>query len=305
MRRSALLALAASALILVGCSSTSTTSTGDGTTTTTQAKVAKAVVIEKGDKICKDADAEVGDQPKSESEADVKAYLVKGVKSNRASIVAIKAIGVPDSDADKLTEALDAQSSALDLLEKKIDTFAKDPSTLASDTEVTAAVAKSKAAAQAFGFKECGKSSDSSSSGSGSDKTTTTTSSGTTSKVDATAMAKAFLAGISPNETYTSDQISCLATNVFSDSDLTAISQASTATVAEKTRLFSTMVDCIGPTFLIDLFMQGASTGKTDAQIACIKGDLTALSKDEGLALVAGDPDAAQSFAQKIAADCG
>ncbi len=230
MKRSALLGFGAAALIMVGCSSTSTTSTGgDGTTTTTAAKVAKATFIEKADKICEASDTK-GQQPKSDSEADVKAFLVKGIETQRGTVTSIKAIGVPDADADKLNEAYAAQATVLDLIEKNIDEYAKDPSKMTSSAEIKAASDKAGVTAKAFGFKKCGISSSSSSDAS----TTTTTSGGSSSNLTPDQAAKAYLSGISPNGTFTDAEISCVGTSVFSDATLGPIATSKSASVAVK-----------------------------------------------------------------------
>jgi hypothetical protein len=264
-------------------------------------------VIEEGDKICKASDDKAG-SPKSEDPDDVETFLKDGVKNAREDVKKIKAIGTPDKDADKLTKALDAYSAFLDQLDEKAGDIAKDPDVMKEDKELTEAKDDAQKAAKDFGFKVCGTSSDDSSdSTTTTKKKTTTTTSGGSSDAGATAAAKKFMEVVDPTGTYTDDQIECVATDVFSDSELRDIATAgSSASVAEREKLYSALVDCVGPTFLIDLFMKGFTSKSTYTaeQEACVRQVLEGLSKADGVALVAGDPDAGKEFALKITKDC-
>jgi hypothetical protein len=99
--------------------------------------------------------------------------------------------------------------------------------------------------------------------------------------------------------------VECVATSVFDDPTLSKIALTKDTTVEERKQLFSALVDCVGPEFLIDAFMKGIeSKNPTAEQSSCIRKDLEGLSKTDGIALVAGDPDAVKAFADKIKTDC-
>ncbi|MBA3906892.1 MAG: hypothetical protein H0X35_09455, partial [Pseudonocardiales bacterium] len=149
----ALLVTAGTAVVLAGCGSSNNASTSPSSTTpaatsapSTVATVSKAVIIQKGDAICKAANATIGDQPKSSSTEDVKAFLVLGVTTNRDSLKQFQALGTPDTDADKFADVIAKQGKLLDVIEAKEAAFAKDPSTMSTDTELLAAQTASRSA---------------------------------------------------------------------------------------------------------------------------------------------------------------
>jgi hypothetical protein len=167
MKRPILTALAAAAVLtLAGCGS----STSTEPTTTTVAKLTKAQLIEKADKICVDYKARSKKEiPEPKSAADLGDYLDKNLALAKEQFAAIKALGEPSDDAATYKAAIDAQTKALDALDKKIPELKKNPESIGDDTEIKALTDASDKAASAFGFKECGKTSSSS------DETTTTT----------------------------------------------------------------------------------------------------------------------------------
>jgi hypothetical protein len=312
VRRTTVLAASAalSLLLAAGCSSNTPTDTTAGpaatSAPTTVATVPKDKVIEEGDKICKASDDKAG-SPKSDSPDDIETFLKDGVKNAREDVKKIKAIGTPDKDADKLTKALDTYVAFLDQLDKKAGDIAKDPSVMKEDTDLTDAQEAAQKAAKDFGFKVCGTSSDDSSDTTTTTKkkSTTTTSSGS-SGADTTVAAK-FLEGLDPTGTYTDDQVACVAKDIFGDSELRSIATSgSGASVAEREKLYSALVDCVGPTVLIDLFMKGFTSKSTYTaeQEKCVRKVLEGLSQTEGVALVAGDPDAGKAFATQITKEC-
>jgi hypothetical protein len=317
VRRTSLLAagaaLSLSLTFMAGCTKDETTNTGPAatsapasSTTTAAATVSKDKVIEEGDKICKASDDKKS-APKSKSKADIEKFMKDGAATAREDIKNIKAIGTPDKDADKLTEALAKYTALVDLIEKRAADIGEDPSIIETDKELVAAQKDASSAAQAFGFKVCGADSSSSSSSTtttekSSASTTTTEKSGTSSSITT---AKQYLSGLSKTITFTDTQIECVATTVFDDKALATIALSKDTTVDERKQLFSALVDCVGPEFLIDAFMKGIeSKNPTAEQSACIRTDLEGMSKTDGVALVAGDADAVKAFADKIKADC-
>jgi len=316
VRRSTLLAASAalSLLVTVGCTSTTTTDTSGpaatnapGTTSTTVATVPKDKIIEEGDKICKEADERSG-SPKSKSPEDIEAFMKEGAEKARGDVKKIRALGTPDKDADKFDEALTKYSAFLDTIEEKAADIGEDPGIMKTDKDLLDAQKAAQEAAKDFGFKVCGVSSDSDDSDDSTttttskSKSTATTSAGASTEVEA---AKAYLAKLSPNADHSDAEIKCIADDVFGDPAISAIATDANASIEDRKQLFSVMVDCIGPTFLIDLFMSGVETKVTPAQAACVRTELEGLSKTNGIAVVTGDPEAGAAFAAQIKSACG
>jgi len=315
VRRSTLLAASAalSLLVTVGCTSTSTTDTSGpaatnapGTTSTTVATVPKDKIIEEGDKICKEADDRSG-RPKSDSPEDIEAFMKEGAEKARGDVKKIRALGTPDKDADKFDEALTKYSAFLDTIEEKAADIGEDPGIMKTDKDLLDAQKAAQEAAKDFGFKVCGVSSDAddsddSTTTTSKSKSTTTTASGASTEVEE---ATTYLGALSPNAEYSDAEITCIANDVFGDPEIAAIAKDKNASIEDRKQLFSVMVDCIGPTFLIDLFMSGVETKVTPAQAACVRTELEGLSKTNGIAVVTGDPEAGAAFAAQIKTACG
>jgi hypothetical protein len=173
-----LAACALVAIALAGCSKTDTTSTGGSSSTvagsSSSSKITKAALIEKADKICVDNKAAQKAIPTPKADSDVADYLNKVVDLQKESVKKVKDLGEPDTDADKLKDAIAKQDKVIELFEKKLPEIAKDPGMVDTDKELKEAGDAADKAAKDFGFKECGKDSSSSSSSGSSDETTTT-----------------------------------------------------------------------------------------------------------------------------------
>ena len=164
------------ALALSGCgksepaasgTSSTTASTAASTAVTTTAKatgstvapssapIAKAEFITKADKICRDANAKVSNNPKTTTPADIESWVTTLVASNRAQMAEVQALGVPEPGAAEFTEIVALHKKLYDDIEANKAALAQDfkkifDPTLNADKE---ALLK---AVSAFGLKECG-----------------------------------------------------------------------------------------------------------------------------------------------------
>ena len=256
-----LAACALVAIALAGCSKTETTSTGGGSTiagSSSSSKLTKAALIEAADKICVENKAAQKAIATPKSDADVEDYLKKVVEQQKSAVKKVKDLGDPDTDADKLKDAIAKQEKVIDLFEKKLPEIAKDPSLVDTDKELKAAGEEADKAAKDFGFKECGK--DSGSSSSGSSDETTTTKKGSGSSDETTTTKKS---GSSGGAKLTPEQ--CVDVASANLDLVTASSKAEAEAAAEKLNAFDPPSDVKKA---IDTFAENGGPDYTDPKTA-------------------------------------
>lgn len=161
----------AGALALSGCGKSDPAASGSGsatsssvttvvrTTVTTQAPsstpIPKAEFITKADKICRDSNARLSNNPKTTAPADVESWVSAVIDSHRLQLAQIQALGVPDPGAAEFAEYAQLHKKLYDQVEADKAAIAQDPGKILEPAlaDPTNAVLK---AATAFGFKECG-----------------------------------------------------------------------------------------------------------------------------------------------------
>lgn len=74
------------------------------------------------------------------------------------------------------------------------------------------------------------------------------------------------------------------------------------ADVATRKKLLRVVADCVGPDAMVDVYVVGHDI--SGDRRACVKQLMLARSLDEQIAAVAGDGDAGDVFAKRVAAQC-
>jgi hypothetical protein len=136
-----------------GCSGTLSDPALKGTR---PSNVPKATLITDGDEICAATDARIAQIAEPVNPEDIEPFFRQSMDVLRDEVRKLKALGSPDTDAEKLTVALAKTTKAYDELERRIPDIAKDPNLMNTDPTLQAELADAGDAMAAFGFKTCG-----------------------------------------------------------------------------------------------------------------------------------------------------
>ncbi|MEZ5178784.1 MAG: hypothetical protein R2746_11040 [Acidimicrobiales bacterium] len=166
--RIAVLVLAlALGLATVGCGSSSdgdaspttaaagsSTTEGGGDDTDAPDSPEKAAFLEAADRICKESGDEIDkkadelDGSTDVSDAELEAFFTMAAQETNAQIAAVRALGLPEEDAEELDQAFG-------VLEEAFAAVAEDPKTLLEATS-TPEFEEATTYLNEYGFQECG-----------------------------------------------------------------------------------------------------------------------------------------------------
>ena len=160
--RSSFLALAGTLVVgLAACGGDGGGGGGGGAPAPKPAGSSKQEIIQKADEICADAQAEVAKvrQPKGNDPRAVQQYIKKVARVQEEAVADIKALQPPPegkAEFDKFVAANEELSESFDGLIEAVDE--RDRKAFARvNAKIQENSAKAQAAAQAYGFKTCGR----------------------------------------------------------------------------------------------------------------------------------------------------
>ena len=153
--------LALAGTLVVGLAACGGDGGGGGAPAPKPAESAKQEIIRKADKICADAQAEAGKvkQPKGADPEAVQTYIRKVARVQEQAVADIKALQPPPegkAEFDKFVAANEELSESFDGLIEAVEE--RDKAAFAKvNRKIQENSAKAQSAAQAYGFKTCGR----------------------------------------------------------------------------------------------------------------------------------------------------